>query len=316
MKPTLLLDTDMLTDCDDAAALAMAFEMERQGECRLLGITVSSAHPDSVSVVSAIADFYGRGDLPIGAPAPGEGYRRDDSCFLGPVAAEFPHRIDGDTAGRAVPLMRRALAAEPDGSVTLVTIGYHTNVRSLLRSSPDALSPLSGRDLAARKIREWVCMGGNFPSDDARDNVNFTRDLPAAVEAIRSFPGRIVFVGREIGHTIFVGDAFHALPEPHPVRRAYELHRGRYGDNWDHHTADPCTVLYAVRGLGDFFAIESGALDLQDSGAFEWHRGVPSQPPRARLLICADRHDIATTIEKLVMSAERRSNARKRDLTT
>lgn len=184
MKPALLLDTDMLTDCDDAAALAMAFGMERQGECRLLGITVSSAHPDSVAVVSAIADFYGRGGLPVGAPAPGEGYRRDDSCFLGPVAAEFPHRVNGDTAERAVPLMRRALTAEPDGSVTLVTIGYHSNVRSLLCSAPDAISPLSGRDLAARKIRDRTVAPSNGiaafrPSRPARDSSSAPTATPS-----------------------------------------------------------------------------------------------------------------------------------------
>ena len=301
MIPALLIDTDMLTDCDDAAALAMAFEFERRGECRILGITVSSAYPASAAVVSAIADFYGRTDLPIGAPAPGEGYRRDDSCFLDKVAAEFPHRVsDNAAAGDAVRLMRGSLADEPDDSVSLVTIGYMSNVRSLLRSPADGLAPLSGCELVRRKVREWVCMGGNFPIDDARDNVNFTRDLTAAVEAIRGFPGRIVFVGREVGHTVFAGDAFHELPEIHPVRRAYELHRGRYGVRWDHHTADPCTLLYAVRGPGEFFEVESGAMNLRDDGTFEW-RLVSGHSPHARILIRADRRRIADAIEDIVL---------------
>ena len=247
--PQLLIDTDMLTDCDDVAALELAFACERKGEARVLAVTVSSAYPKSVPVVEAVNAFCGRADVPVGAPKNGTGHRRDDSCFLDKVSAEFPHaHASNDDAPDAVEVMRRTLAAAEDGSVTLVTLGYLSNVASLLRSGPDALSPLDGRTLLAQKVKEWACMGGNFPNDPAKDNVKFTRDAPAAVFALTNYPGRITFVGREIGHNIFIGDRFHELPAANPLRRAYELHRGRFGTNWDHHTADPTTILYAVYG--------------------------------------------------------------------
>ena len=119
-------------------------------------------------------------------------------------------------------------------------------------------------------------MGGNFPNDPAKDNVNFTRDAPAAVFALTNYPGRITFVGREIGHNIFIGDRFHELPAANPLRRAYELHRGRFGTNWDHHTADPTTILYAVYGAGERFGRIEGTLHLQPNCAFTWDPSVPS----------------------------------------
>ena len=275
--PRLLIDTDMLTDCDDVAALELAFACERKGEARVLAVTVSSAYPKSVPVVEAVNAFCGRADVPVGAPKNGTGHRRDDSCFLDKVSAEFPHaHASNDDAPDAVEVMRRTLAAAEDGSVTLVTLGYLSNVASLLRSGPDALSPLDGRTLLAQKVKEWACMGGNFPNDPAKDNVNFTRDAKAAVFALTNYPGRITFVGREIGHNIFIGDRFHELPAANPLRRAYELHRGRFGTNWDHHTADPTTILYAVYGAGERFGRIEGTLHLQPNCAFTWDPSVPS----------------------------------------
>lgn len=35
--PSLIVDTDMLTDCDDAGALAMVYALADAGECTILG---------------------------------------------------------------------------------------------------------------------------------------------------------------------------------------------------------------------------------------------------------------------------------------
>lgn len=295
---SILLDTDMLTDCDDVAALALLLELERAGLAHILGVAVSSACPASAAAVSAVNTFYGRSDIPVGAPKNGTGFRRDDSCFLDALAREFPHPVaDNDDAEDAVRLMRRLLAAAPDRSVKLVTIGYLSNLDGLLRSGPDECSPLAGPALCAAKIREWVCMTGNFPDDPAIDNVNFTRDAPAALRAVRAWPGTVTFVGRDIGHNIFVGDRFHDLPEPHPLRRAYQLHRGRFGENWDHHTADPSTILYAVCGLGPWFARQGGRLYLRDDCSFTWEPGPVGR--MSYLLQVADRTETARVIDAL-----------------
>lgn len=275
IKPVrLIFDTDMLTDCDDAAALAMLHILADMGEAEILATVVSSKYPNSAPVVSAVNDYYGRSDIPLGVPKDASGVYRDNSTFLDKVTDEFPHRIkSNDEAPDAVEVYRKALHESDDASVKILTVGYMSNLVKLLMSQPDDISPLTGMELVKRKVSEWICMGGNFPVDDARDNVNFTRDPAAAVSTINAWPGKITFVGREIGHNIFVGDRLKRTPESNPVRRAYQLHREFHnpGGGWNHHTADPSAVLYAVRGLSDYFDISSeGRINIADDCSFTW----------------------------------------------
>lgn len=295
----ILLDTDMLTDCDDVAALAMLLALEKSGRAEIVGITVSSSYPMSAPAVNVITTYYNRAEIPIGSPKNNMGYSRDDSCFLNELSQEFPHDIlSNDDAENAVAVMRKALAEAEDNSIKLVSIGYMSNIAALLKSTADEISELSGIELAKQKISEWVCMGGNFPDDSAIDNVNFTRDANSAIYSINNYPSKITFVGRDIGHNIFVGDSFHNMPESSPLRRAYELHRGRYGDNWDHHTADPSTVLYAVYGLSELFDIQSGTMTLYDDCSFEWNPDVGSN--MSYLLQKADRNYVASLIDDII----------------
>jgi inosine-uridine nucleoside N-ribohydrolase len=53
------------------------------------------------------------------------------------------------------------LARQPDQSVTVVTVGYLTNLKNLLQLPADDTHP-SGFDLIKAKVKTWVCMGGNF----------------------------------------------------------------------------------------------------------------------------------------------------------
>ena len=63
----VIFDTDMGNDIDDALALAMLHALSDRGECELIGVTLTNAHPAAVPYIQAINRFYGRGDLPVGA---------------------------------------------------------------------------------------------------------------------------------------------------------------------------------------------------------------------------------------------------------
>ena len=296
----ILLDTDMLTDCDDVAALAMLLNLEKRGDANILGVTVSSANELSAPVTKAVLEFYNRGDVPVGAPEKGQGGFRNDSCFLQQIVDEFNPSIKTNSEAEiGYKLMRRVLANAKDNSVKIVTIGYLTNLAALLKSGADEISELTGEELIAKKVNEWVCMAGNFPDDPAIDNVNFTRDAENALYCVRNYKGRVTYVGRDIGHNIFVGDDFHKLTSPHPLRRSYELHRGRWGDNWDHHTADPSTILYSVYGLADRFEIQSGTITINDDCSFNWN---PQKHSNAAYLLQKQiREETAKEINNIIM---------------
>lgn len=302
-KVKLIFDTDMLTDCDDAAAMAIMHKLADLGEVDILATMVSSKYPMSAPVVDVINTYYGRPDIPVGAPKNGTGAYRPNSVFLDKVASEFKHQLKSNNdAPDAVDLYRKILDSEPDNSVVIATVGYMSNIETLLKSGPDQFSTLSGIELVKKKVRVWICMGGNFPIDPAIDNVNFTRDASAAIFAINNWPGQLIFAGREIGHNIFIGDKLKGTPPSNPVRRAYELHRERAtSGNWNHHTADPCAVMLAIRGLADYWDIEKdGFIDLKDDCSFEWKKELGAK--QGYIIQKMEREKLGSIMEELLVA--------------
>ncbi|NLF33072.1 MAG: hypothetical protein GX591_19580 [Planctomycetes bacterium] len=268
----ILLDTDMDGDCDDAAALAVLHALADNGEAEILAVGTCGKNPYAPQTISAVNAWYGRGDIPIGAPK-GEAPLRT-SRYTQTVAERCPHPLrTAEDAEDVVALYRKLLTQADDHGVTLVTIGYHTNVAALLRS-PD------GIELVRRKVSRWVCMGGNFIGSPARDdltlgNANFLVDPAATYDAINHWPRPVVFAGREVGSVpsgLTAGARLAETPADNPVRIAYECYFG--GVCKPRHVADPVTVLYAVRGLRDWWDLhDTGFMDLQPDMAFEWKDG-------------------------------------------
>jgi hypothetical protein len=303
----LLFDTDMMTDCDDAGAMAVLHALADRGECRILATVVSSAEPKAALAVEIINTYYRRPELPIGM-IKGEGVRAG-SKFLSGLTERFPHRLTPDQIPDAAPIYRDLLERAPDDSVVIVTVGYLTNVRKLL-DSPAHEDHLSGLELARRKVRKLVVMGGNFIGDPPRDdlklgNVNFQRDARSAVEVIQQWPGFIDFVGREIGSVpsgLHLGANLIRTPETNPVRVAYDLYGGGVKDR---HVADLTAVLYAVRGLRDYWEISApGRMEIAPGASFTWQ---PEAAGKQRYLRKRPGNDraVEAALEELLLAPPR-----------
>src|SRR3954447_4901419 len=85
----ILFDTDMMTDCDDAGAMAVLHALADNGECEILATVVSARDPWSVAAVDAINTYYGRPDLPIGTVK--EGGVLEKSKFTRRIGEDFPN---------------------------------------------------------------------------------------------------------------------------------------------------------------------------------------------------------------------------------
>ncbi|MBI2479350.1 MAG: nucleoside hydrolase [Planctomycetia bacterium] len=234
---TIIFDTDMLTDCDDAGALAVLHALADRGECEILATVVSVPDPNSAATVDAINRYYGRPSLPLGMVK--EAQVREKSRYVQRIAAEFSHRVTAaDDVRDAAQVYREVLEKQADGSVIIVTVGYLTNLKNLLRL-PAERGCVSGMELVETKVAQWVCMGGNFvghpPKDDLKlGNVNFQRDAASAHDVIHRWPGRIVFAGREVCSVpsgLAVGECLTNTPATNPVRRAYEHYFGGQAKN-------------------------------------------------------------------------------------
>ena len=272
--PRIFFDTDMETDCDDAGAMAVLHALADRGECEILATVVSVRDPNSIATVDAINTYYGRPNLPLGmVKGPGV---VEKSKYVSHIAADFPNRVkSADDVPEASTVYRDVLEKQPDHSVTIVTVGYLTNLKNLLQL-PAQDSHLSGLDLIKAKVAKWVCMGGNFigspPKDDLKlGNVNFQRDAASAFYVLHHWPGAIVFAGREIGSVpsgLTAGESLAKTPADNPVRMAYFHY---FGAQKSRHVADLVTTLFAVRGSRDYWDISvPGTMDLHEDMTFEW----------------------------------------------
>lgn len=209
-KPqSVIFETDYGNDADDALALDVICKYCDMGKLRLLGV---GTHKEGKYVCQAIdgsLNWYGYPKVTVAkSPAPvarpeGEGRYYSDSVALrlnakGKLA--FKPRHLGKYPD-AVEFYRKTLAKQPDGSVTIVSVGFATNLALLLDSKPDKYSPLTGRELVARKVRLLsIMMGDYYENPFPEYNVNC--DIPAMRKLMAEWPGEIVENPHEIGNAV------------------------------------------------------------------------------------------------------------------
>ena len=307
----IILDVDLAEDVDDAGAVAILHALANRGEAEILGFMVSSKNEWVVPCLDAINTWYGRPNLPIGYQR-GHLYgynntkdpnRDTTSKYAEAVAKAFPHDLKRSSdAPEAAALCRKLLASQPDHSVTIVTIGFLTNLKSLLDSRPDEYSKLDGEKLVKQKVKQWVCMGGIFPGGqfpDGNGEYNVMWDTVASVRAINDWPTPIVFSGFEIGVRVKVGARLKETPEANPVRTCYQLYNGLENrEAWD-----LTAVLYAVRGASNYWKMSDPGFCLMHTrvthGYNEW---IPTPAKQHRYLIESMAPDeVGKAIESLLL---------------
>ncbi len=268
-KPVkIIFDTDMDSDCDDVGALAMLHALADQGETVILAVIATTNDRWSPSCTDAINTYYGRPDIPIGVLDPKSAGHGKRSRYTGTVAKACPHDLRAyNEAEEAVTVYRRTLAAQPDKSVVIVTVGHLTSLARLMKSGPDKHSPLTGMELIVKKVRLWSCTGGRFPKGK---DPNFYRPDPAStVYSVGHWPTEVVFCGNQIGDVIKTGARLIETSSKNPVRIGYETYfrsPGKSRQSWDQ-----IAVLFAVRGLSDYWNIETtGYCHVFPDGSNEW----------------------------------------------
>jgi inosine-uridine nucleoside N-ribohydrolase len=279
----LIYDTDIGNDVDDAMALGVIHALETRGVVKLLAVTVSKDHPKAAPFIDVLNTFYGRGSIPIGVVR--NGVTRDEGRFLRLVddATRYPHDLrSGADAPEAVALLRRTLASQPDGSVTLVQVGFFTNLARLLASPADGASPLTGVELVRQKVRELSVMAGSFqpiPRHERFLEFNVKEDIRSAQLVVKDWPTPIVWSGFEIGvaaaypHQSIEHD-FDYAPN-HPIKAAYYLYEP---PPHDRPTWDLTAVLAVLRPDARYFTRSPyGRVAVADDGYTSFVEGANGQ---------------------------------------
>ena len=274
--PLVILDTDIAGDCDDVGAVAQLHGHANLGECQILATVVSSTCQYSPAALDAVNVWHGRGDIPVGSykgTAPTTNVSQcaptESRNFVEPIyddPTKFPRNVGlASTVDDAVDVYREALSAAPDGSVTIVTIGFLTAFSALLDSPGDSIDSRNGIDLVAAKCVGAFVMGGRNGSDE----YNVVSAPAASANVAENCPVTVTWNPWEVGSQVRTGKT-NLEDSDHIVRFAYDIFLttdpadGR--QSWD-----LVTVLQAVRGNGDWFSTQRGTMSINPStGSDTW----------------------------------------------
>ncbi len=339
----IIFDTDMITDFDDVGALACLHALADAGECEIIATVSSTRGNASVGAIEVINRYYGRADLPVGAPKgmgvlgekAGACEKVDPAAPLGgrtgndgghykyrKLLADYPgwfRHADADDAPDANEIYRRALAAQPDGSVVVCSVGFLTNLRRLLETPPDAISPLDGRALVAAKVKKWVAMACRYP---AGKEYNAKWDAESSRIALENWPTPVVFSDFEYGRDVFAGRAIAETPDPGPGRNPVrDVFAGNIPSRAEI-AADPAkwlrrsfgtggrsawdetAVLAAVRGEETYFNVNRGRYRIVAAdGADEW--APDENGPHVRITEKLPKAEVGRIIDGLMLRPPR-----------
>lgn len=294
----LILDTDIGPDYDDVGAMAIMHALADKGEITPLAVIASNKNELVVPVVDIINTFFGRPEIPTGAPkGDGPSYGATQK-WPEMLVAKYPHKIAKTSdAPDAVETYRKILSKQPDNSVTIVTIGFLTNLANLLDSKPDQISTLSGKDLVRRKVSQLVSMAGGFPKGH---EYNVWADSLSSEKVFNNWPTPILFSGFEIGADIKTGLAVVAnanLKSPVKDVFAMSMPLSKQDEN-GRMSWDQTAVLVAARGTSPYFNIRRGKMVI-DGGNNSWQEDPMG--PHAYLIQSMPVEPLTKIIEALMM---------------
>ena len=273
----VIMETDLGNDVDDALALDLLYKYMDAGKIRLLAVNLNKNGDAPAEYADILNTWYGYPDIPIGIIRDGADCETDAAVNYAKAVVDLKDADGNPLFARshpgyadypeAVTLYRKLLAAEPDASVVIASVGFSTNLIRLLETPADDISPLNGKELVAKKVKLLVTMAGCMDNPKTHE-YNVVKDIPAAKVIFEQWPTPVVTSPFEVGVQIrypatSIENDF-AWAGPHPVVEAYKAYLPM---PYDRPTWDPTAVLYAVEG-GDWFTVSpAGRIEVTEEGS-------------------------------------------------
>ncbi len=259
-----ILDTDTGSDADDVMAYAYLASMQKKGVINLKAVTHCHTTKFGAPFIRA---FFRTAGVPVPQVGIMVGGTPFTDYYCEKTCEKFAIPEDFAECESAVRVLRRALATSE--KAVLCGIGPLTNIGALYESTPDDISPLSGKELVAQKCEKMILMAGGFVDKDGvrTPEFNVKLDVHASKSAFENCSVPIVVLPFETGFNINTGKAVTDIyGESNMLGKAFtEYPHKRNGNN---HSWDPATVVYAIEGKREFFAESvSGTITVDDKGA-------------------------------------------------
>jgi inosine-uridine nucleoside N-ribohydrolase len=295
----IIFDSDFGPDYDDVGAITLLHSFADSGYIKILATMASSRHKNVAAALNVFNTYFKKPDIPIGVVSKNGLDLGDRQHWTDTVISRYPHHIESnDEVSEASNLYRQLLASQPDHSVTIITVGFLTNLANLLQSAPDSFSGLNGFELVKLKVAGLVCMGGRFPSGR---EFNLDQDVPSSKKVLEEWPTTILFSGFEIGQKIKSGLLLirNEKIQKSPVKDVFSIcipmakedSAGRM--SWDE-----TAVYVAVKGWQPFYTLQTGDCEIFPDGSDNW-KSSPGM--KAHLVEAKPPQEISTVINQLMM---------------
>lgn len=274
----IILETDIGNDVDDALALDMLYKYLDAGKIDLLGITINKEGQYPAEYIDIMNTWYGYPRIPIGIIHNGVDCENDATNYAKAVCLmqgqngkpAFKRSLKNyNRLPEAPTLYRKILSQQPDSSVTIISVGFSTNLARLLDTPADKISPLTGKELIAKKVKLLCTMAGCFNNPNLYE-YNVVKDISAARKVFSEWPTRLVTSPAEVGIAInYPGKSIEndfSWTSMHPMVEAYKSYQKM---PYDRPTWDLTSVLYSVEG--SYFTVSpAGRIKITDKGATEF----------------------------------------------
>lgn len=284
----IIFDTDLGNDVDDAIAMVMLYRYADMGSAEIIAEGISKEGLAPAQCMDLFNSWYGYPDVPFGVVRAGADCETDAVNYARAVAdclnedgtpRYLGTGIDCAALPEAHVLYREILRKQPDKSVTMVTVGFSTNIARLL-----ALD----RDLVARKVNLLVMMACNFTGEQTSE-YNVWKDIESARSIVSGWPVEIVFSPGELGVQVnYPAEIIESFTENTPLTDAYKSYLPM---PYDRPCWDPTALVFAVEGSKYFTVSEPGTVSISESGisTFEpstdgLHRVLSVSPAQAEAL--------------------------------
>lgn len=295
---SVIFETDMGNDIDDALALDMLYKYADKGKIQLLAVNSNKNNDYSVRYIDIMNTWYGYPDIPIGKVVNGadsetgiENYAQKTCQYAVNGKLIFKGSVNDYSAiPDAIQLYRRILSEQPDTSVTIISVGFSSNLAGLLSSPADEYSDLTGKELVKKKVKLLSVMAGSFEGDKIQE-YNVVTDIEAAQKVFKEWPGKIVASPFEVGAKVeYPAESIQndfSWTDHHPVVIAYKNYLAM---PYDRPSWDLTSVLYAVEGKQNYFILSSpGTISVDNEGYTNFHERPEGQ--HRYLKISADQAD-------------------------
>jgi len=301
LKTKIIFDTDMGPDYDDIGAITLLHAFEDRGDIEILATVASDAHKHIPATIQVYNRYFKRDQIPVGKTesplAPNFTAANNWNEII--IKQFYPELLDKEYDS-SVSVYRKVLANQPDNSVTIVTVGFMTNVSDLLKSKADKYSSLSGAELVKKKVKNWVAMAGAFPQGK---EFNIHEDAESSIYAFENFPKPILFTGFEIGDKIKTGGKVAKLDlKDSPVSVGYKINFETYAkEKVDSRSSwDQTAVLIAADNPEKYFYLSGpGFIKIEKDGSNSWE---PNEKGRHRFVIHKyPYHKIEEIIDQLMI---------------